>query len=241
MKKLTALVVALLIVLPLRGADAPLIVVSARQYLVTGDSTIHLYLYGLDGKLRKQLTTDAGQDDKHPQFSHDGKSVLFTRTTTGAGLPNQSGNYVLQLADGTMKPVTDTPADYTPTIPMTEFGDLAFFDPQPGTPYPAAGDGAFALVAPDHSATLIQLNSGDAEATYELKFGGLANKVSTFPGYVPNPDIVDSFLTSKSGPFLLGPDHFSALFVNRHRDSSGDLGNENHRVPDGRDREHSLG
>ena len=53
MKKFAALLVTCLLSLPLRAADAPLVVVSARQYMVTGESTIHLYLYGLDGKLKK--------------------------------------------------------------------------------------------------------------------------------------------------------------------------------------------
>jgi hypothetical protein len=222
MKKFaTVLFAAFLLGLPLRAEDAPLVIVSARHYLVAGDSTVHLYLYGLDGKLRKQLTTDAGQDDRQPQFSHDGKSVLFTRTTSGAGLPNTSGKYVLQLSDGTIKPVSEagTPQDYAPTIPTTEFNDLAFFDPQPGEPYPDAGAHAFAFTAPDSSTTLIQLNPADGNASYELKFAGGADPVSTFPGYTPNPDIGDTFLTAKDGPFLLGPDRYGALFVNRHRDS----------------------
>ncbi len=218
---LKVLCAAVLLSLPLHAEDAPLVVVSARQYLVTGDSTIHLYLYGLDGKLKKQLTTEAGQDDKHPQFSHDGKSILFTRTTTGPGLSNQSGTYILQLADGKVNPApgADARADYTPTVPTTEFGDLAFFDPHPGDPYPDAGEGAYAFTAPGHLATLIQLNPANADALYELRFNGVTNKVNTFPGYVPNPDVGDSFLSSKDGPFLLGPDRYGALFVNRHRDS----------------------
>ena len=90
----------------------------------------------------EQLTTDAGQDDKHPQFSHDGKSVLFTRTTSGAGLPNQSGNYILQLADGTMKAAPDAAlADYTPTVPTTEYGDLAFLRSPARRSLPRCGQG----------------------------------------------------------------------------------------------------
>jgi len=221
MKTITALVIALLLSLPLRAGDTPLVVVSIRQFLVMGDSNIHLYLYGLDGKLRKQLTSDAGQDDKHPQFSHDGKSVLFTRTTFDANRGSRSAPLILQLAGGTIKPApaADALADYTPTVPILEFKNLAFYDPLPGDPYPAAGEHAAAFVAPDKSATLIQVTAPDEyNSNYQFKFAGPANPINTFPGY-ERTEASDAFLCDKEGPFLLGPDRYGALFVNRHLDS----------------------
>jgi len=218
------LFISLLVCLPLRAADSPLVVAANRQYVVKGDSTIHLYLYGLDGKLRKQLTNDPGQDDHSPMFSHDGKSVLFSRVTTGAGLPNQSGKYILKLADDTMTRVADGAAsdaalrDYAPTTETLEFGDMAF----DGNALGDNGQGTMALTSPDKSYELIEVRT-DSSSTHKLKSPGSTKLqlVSSFPGYKKITDdyMEDGFLASKEGPFLLGPKPYGALFVNRHRDS----------------------
>jgi len=216
---------AFLLAIPLRADDAPLVVASIRQYQVKGESTIHHYLYGLDGKLRQQLTADPGQDDHSPAFSHDGKSVLFKRVTTGAGLPNQSGQYILNLADGKITRLRDETAaqpDYTPTIPTTEFNDLAFEGNSLAQPDPAEGKDALSFTAKDKSAKLIETNT-DADSAFKLKMADdkKPRVLSTFHGYEKSSDadIEDGYLTSKEGPFLVGPAHYGALFVNRHRDS----------------------
>jgi hypothetical protein len=218
------LVWASLVFFPLRADTVPLVVVSNRQYLVQGDSTIHLYLYGLDGKLRKQLTNDPGQDDHGPMFSHDGKSILFSRVTTGAGLPNQSGKYILSLADGSTTRVPDgapTDAalkDYAPTTDTLEFSDLAFENNALGD----NGQGTMTLTSPDKSYELIEVRT-DTTSTHQLKSPGSSKLqlVSSFPGYSKITDdyMQDTFLSGKDGPFLLGPKPYGALFVNRHRDS----------------------
>jgi hypothetical protein len=229
-KKITAFLFLALLLCPTLHADTtPLVVVSCRQYLVKGDSTIHLYLYDLNGKLLKQLTNDAGQDDHAPMFAPDGKSIIFTRTTTGAGAPDQSGKYLLALADNSMSRFPDTAsADkatqaYAPTIPTTEFGNLAFSDNPTGQPDPADGSNAMSLSSPDKNYTLIQLTppDPDASATYKLKTAASPKPklLSSFAGYKPDSDAADGYLASSDGPFLLGPSHYGALFVNRHRDT----------------------
>lgn len=195
----------------LRADDQPLVVVSARQYLVKGDSNVHLYLYSLDGKLIKQLTNVPGQDDRSPMFSHDGKSIRFTRTTSGAGLTNVSGKYTLQLATGVIDRLPDgPPLDFNPTLATTEFGDLAF-----------VSDDANSDTSLDKNFTLIQKNP-DSNPTYFLKTSNTAKPqpLSSFPGYEKSPnDTPDGYLCSKESPFLLGPSNYGALFVNRHRES----------------------
>jgi hypothetical protein len=224
-----AFLLTLLLSLPLHADDVPLVVVSNRQFLVQGDSTIHLYLYGLDGKLRKQLTNESGQDDHAPLFSHDGKSILFSRVTTGAGAPNQSGKYILQLADNSITKLADGAAtdtalkDYAPTVKTIEYGDLTFSDSSPGDADPADGTNAFSYTSPDKTAKLINIEVNDDTSILKLKTSESSKPVlvSSFSGYEKSSDdeIVDWFLTGPEGPFLLGPGHYSALFVNRHRDS----------------------
>lgn len=222
------LCLALLICWPLRAGTGPLVVVSSRQYLVQGDSTIHLYLYGFDGKLLKQLTNDPGQDDHAPMFSHDGKSVLFSRVTTGTGAPNQSGKYILHLADGTLTRLPDgtatdpAPPDYNPTIATNGFDNLAFMGSSPGDADPADGPEAASFTASDKSAQLVKMGSDD-NPIFKLKTANSprAKPLSDFPGYEKLSDdyLQDGYLADKEGPFLLGPAHYGALFVSRHRDS----------------------
>jgi hypothetical protein len=79
-------------------AAETLIVASIRQYQIEGRSNIHLYLYGLDGLLKKQLTDVVGCDDIDPMFTYDGQSVYFTRKSTLAQTASETGLYKLDLA-----------------------------------------------------------------------------------------------------------------------------------------------
>jgi hypothetical protein len=60
-----------------RGASE--IVIAIRYLQGQGTSHSHLYLYGEDGKLLRQLTKDNSGQDWAPIFSPDGETIVFTR------------------------------------------------------------------------------------------------------------------------------------------------------------------
>jgi Tol biopolymer transport system component len=68
---------ALLLVTPARGASE--IVIAIRYLLAEGTSDSHLYLYGEDGKLLRQLTHDDSEQDSGPIFAPDGGVIVFAR------------------------------------------------------------------------------------------------------------------------------------------------------------------
>lgn len=60
-----------------RGASE--IVIAIRYLQAQGTSHSHLYLYGEDGKLLRQLTKDDSGQDSAPIFSPEGETIVFTR------------------------------------------------------------------------------------------------------------------------------------------------------------------
>src|SRR6266568_8836739 len=58
------------------------IVVAIRYLQAGGTSHSHLYLYGEDGKLLRQLTNDDSGQDSAPIFAPDGNVIVFTREET---------------------------------------------------------------------------------------------------------------------------------------------------------------
>jgi hypothetical protein len=81
----------------------PQVVISMRQYLVSGASRIHLYLYTMDGTFQKALTNDQGFNDLDPVFSYEGDSIRFTRQPADKAHAAQAGSYVLNLASGALR------------------------------------------------------------------------------------------------------------------------------------------
>jgi len=60
-----------------RGASE--LVIAIRYLQAEGTSHSHLYLYGEDGKLLRQLTNDNSGQDSGPIFSSNGETIVFTR------------------------------------------------------------------------------------------------------------------------------------------------------------------
>jgi hypothetical protein len=71
---------SLLIGKPAGGASE--IVIAIRYLQAEGTSHSHLYLYGEDGKLLRQLTNDDSGQDSAPIFAPDGNVIVFTREET---------------------------------------------------------------------------------------------------------------------------------------------------------------
>ncbi len=64
------------------AGDASEIVIAIRYLQAGGTSHSHLYLYGEDGKLLRQLTNDDSGQDSAPIFAPDGNVIVFTREET---------------------------------------------------------------------------------------------------------------------------------------------------------------
>lgn len=73
-----AMAVALLVVAQLARADSE-VVVAIRYLQAQGESHSHLYLYGEDGALLRQLTKEEVGQDLDPMFAPDGETIVFTR------------------------------------------------------------------------------------------------------------------------------------------------------------------
>lgn len=75
-----ATTIAFLVVSALAHADSE-IVVAIRYLQAQGESHSHLFLYGEDGTLLRQLTKEESGQDLDPMFATDGKTIVFTRET----------------------------------------------------------------------------------------------------------------------------------------------------------------
>lgn len=85
------------------------VVVAMRYLQIEGTSHSHLYLFGRDGKLVRQLTkSDAGQD-ADPVFAPDGKSVLYVRVTGPGDNPVEEWRLV-SVEGGNDRAVAEPPA-----------------------------------------------------------------------------------------------------------------------------------
>ncbi|MEY2529251.1 MAG: hypothetical protein QOJ05_1341 [Verrucomicrobiota bacterium] len=74
------LLTLLLLVLAVATLNAASEIVVAIRYLqAEGESHAHLFLYGEDGTLLRQLTKDNIGQDLDPMFAADGETIVFTR------------------------------------------------------------------------------------------------------------------------------------------------------------------
>ena len=147
-------------------------------------------------------------------------SIRSSRTTAKASsspapLParassNQSGTYILQLADGTGEPRARrrrAHADYAPTVPTTEFGDLAFLRSPPRGSLSGWRRWRLCLhrTGPPRDVDPAQPRQLPTRSTRSNSTAS-ANKVNTFPGYVSESRCRRPvFSPARDGPFLLGP------------------------------------
>jgi len=201
------------------GEDA-LVVLALRQFQIHGPSNIHLYLYSLDGTLKKVLTKEPGLNDQDPAFSWDGKTILFTRQATDNAHQAQAGKYVLDLDSGTIRRYDPETSDewYTPWDTADRF-DEAFSEGSPGwLPIDAnsylSSDGKYRI-------TRVPMPQSDGH-TYNLaEGGGRSVPIASFPGFMPADQLdgYESFLVSNGSPFVTSGD-FAAVFLSHHLGSS---------------------
>jgi hypothetical protein len=103
------------------------IVIAIRYLQAQGISYSHLYLYGEDGKLLRQLTKDSSGQDSAPIFSPDGETIVFTREK-----PNNVHEFWTVSPRGTgLKKLDAAPDWYTQAKSSPYFTNV---EPQKGIP-----------------------------------------------------------------------------------------------------------
>lgn len=197
-------------------ADETLVVVSVRQYQTQGPSYIHLYLYSLDGKLKKVLTHEPGCNDLNPIFSWDGKSILFDRRAMEARNFAKADRYVLDIATGALHRFGRY--DDEPRRNLLEGWTLS-----PNAGSSVSSDGRFTITQrpmPKGTGDEFWARYHDQGHVYYLTESGNAPVLmETMPGFLSATDIngFESFLLSNGSPFAFGGD-FRAVFLWHHVD-----------------------
>jgi hypothetical protein len=232
LNKLRPVVLALMTLtgLSVVKGDTPFVVVAIRQYQVVGASNIHLYLYGLDGKLKKQLTNTPGLDDEQPALDYEGQTVIFTRTASNSKLKAKAGRYILDLTTGDLHQlspgVTDN-NDESSYSPGSSFDPLDSWNTWP--PDPKEGAGATSISSIDSSYKLVTLpktidtDPGNPGTTFlvQTKTDPSPVPITDLPGFMPLADVDnhESFYGVNNSPFILGPS-FAATFLRHHLGST---------------------
>jgi hypothetical protein len=90
------------------GSAASEIVVAIRYLQAQGESHSHLYLYGEDGTLLRQLTKDEAGQDLGPMFADDGQAIVFTREIA----ENKFEYWSIQPDGGGLKQLVEAPPWY---------------------------------------------------------------------------------------------------------------------------------
>jgi hypothetical protein len=198
-----------------------LVAASIRQYQLIGASNIHLYLYGLDGRLKKQLTSTAGCDDLDPAFSCDGQSLYFIRKSTLPSTTREKGLYKLDLVTNTISRASED--DYFCNIPM-ETLEYSFALPADSWNVSEKAeclslDGKYCITIQSLSAKAQGVNPPTRH--FLSVSNGPLTDMATLSGFMPT-DQVDGYesLEQLNGtPFVTGPD-FQAVFLVHHLDST---------------------
>lgn len=197
-------------------------VVSVRQYLIKGKSNIHLYLYGLDGTLKKIVTKEPGIDDVNPVFSYDGKTILFTREATDAGRRAKAGKFVMDLESGEIHPYDEATSD-DPYIAwsMTDHFEGAFAEGSEGW----MNIDSSAYYSPDGRFHITRENNpapgGEGHVYFLSENQGSPVPIEKLPGFMLPEEIdgYESFLISNDSPYIKGGD-FYGVFMRHHLGST---------------------
>jgi hypothetical protein len=201
-------------------AAETLVVASIRQYQFEGKSNIHLYLYGLDGSLKKKLTNLVGCDDVDPLFSYDGQSVYFTRKSTAPETAADAGLYKLDLT--TNQTTREKENEAYMGIPVDEL-DYSFAIPVNSWNVAERND----CLSPDglYRITLKPMPAPDANVNPPMQHllsvqGKPAIDMATLPGF-PAEMAKDYYsLEELNGtPFVTAKD-YAAVFLVHHLDST---------------------
>jgi hypothetical protein len=87
------------------------VALSIRYFKTEGTSHYHLYLYGDDGRVIRQLTAPEDAQDTAPMFSMDGSMIYFTREQHG-----RKQIFSLRPNGTQLHAVEEAPAGYPPRV-----------------------------------------------------------------------------------------------------------------------------
>jgi len=236
--KLTFFVILALAVAfcPATQADEVAVIVASRHFLTKGNSNVHLYLYGLDGKLRRQLTNTGGLDDELPAFDYDGRTVIFTRSASDSAHRDLAGRYILDLGSGKLRRLSpgithnEDEQDYQPSLALE---NLSGEDNLTWTSDPSLGadvtfirslDGAFTITSRPHPMPG-DPGGGSRLILLRTKSHPKAVWIGDLPGAGKDADYsFESFyygglFATGNTPFICGS-RFNAMFLSHHLDST---------------------
>jgi hypothetical protein len=143
-------IVVCLVATMVRARAASEIVVAIRYLQAQGESHAHLFLYGQDGKLLRQLTKDESGQDMDPIFAADGATVVFSREIG----ENKFEYWSVEPGGGALKRLETAPEWYSSakSSPYFAWPDLGSGDDESA---PAFGERSPHFRAPDGSVELI--------------------------------------------------------------------------------------
>ena len=120
------------------GSEPAEIVVASRYLQAKGVSHAHLYLFGEDGKLLRQLTADNSGQDCDPHFAPDGETIVFSREKPGS---EALEIWSVRQRGGALKRLAVAPAWYLRSTPPAVYtqGELPLLDPDAPAPMEEPG------------------------------------------------------------------------------------------------------
>ena len=196
-----------------------------RQYLISGSSRIHLYLYAMDGTFRKALTNDQGFNDLDPVFSYEGDSIRFTRQAADKAHTSQEGSYVLDLGSGAIRRY-DPKSDYFSRNPCEELTG-AFSKLSKGwididaNPYHSP-DGKYVITQTATGQRISDASDDAGEHTYSLQVDGKAPvSLAGLPGFISTQELdgYESLFIGNGSPYVCATG-MELIFMRHHLGST---------------------
>ncbi|MEA3210162.1 MAG: hypothetical protein QOE70_3219 [Chthoniobacter sp.] len=212
MKLLRLLLALFFTALPLRAVD---VVVSIRYLRVTGKSHAALFLFNGAGKVLLKLTDPGAEQDYAPDFSPDGKEIVFHR---GADEANATHYFIVDRAGKKTRPLPAGPPAWYPqrvvARPFREKDSLS----EPAEESARAAERSYA--SPDGSLAIV-LKPNPADEDHPLAF--LREKKGPLQPFAEMPGFsIFWFLELNHGsPFLITPKLRVALFEGEHDSTLG--------------------
>ncbi len=205
--------------------DNQAVVISMRQYLIEGSSRIHLYLYAMDGTLKKALTNDPGFNDLDPVFDYDGKSILFTRDAVDKTYATQSGRYIVDIASGAIRPYNPKEDFFSRDYPdmfSPAFGAGSKSWVNINTESYHSPDGKYTISSKPNPKPDSDAPPGNPGLIWSVQEGDKpALAVAGLPGFIPMADIdnYESFFIGNGSPFISAPG-MELVFLRHHLNST---------------------
>ncbi len=194
------------------------VIVSLRKFQVAGASHVHLYEYGTDGNMIRQLTDDPGYDDFDPKFTECGQEVLFRRVASDTA--HTETMWVADLETGRVTPCV---AGAQPKAATTD--SLVKYDcPDRATVQRSyrSASGLYSI-----RATSEDNGQGDADFKFQItdRSSGEAKRVdfTVNSGFMQGGEytVFDCVPMFANDPFIVDPNSACVLVLQHHDSTDG--------------------